>query len=266
MNDASGNPAAAQADSRRLRAPGWVFPALLLAVLILSVLRFDLIESLLGIRARGLLVSRIPLWELALQHLGLVAASSAAAVPIALGLGIAAVRFSESGLRALLVAAGSAAQTFPSAAVLALSVPLAGFGFAPTFLALSLYGMLPVLHNTIAGLEGVPEAAVDAARGMGMRPRQVLIRVQLPLALPVILAGVRTSVVINTAAATLGAAMGAGGLGLPIISGIRSFDPALILRGAVPSALLALFADASLRRLEDRARRAAGGKPDGRGA
>ena len=231
----------------------WLFPALLLAALFLAVLRFDLIESLLGIRSRGLFVSRIPLWELALQHLGLVAASSAAGVPIALGLGIAAVRFSKTGLRSLLVAAGSVAETFPSAAVLALAVPLAGFGFAPTFLALSLYGMLPVLHNTIAGLESVPEAAVDAARGMGMKPCQILGRVQLPLALPVIVAGIRTSVVINIAAATLGAAMGAGGLGLPIISGIRGFDTALILRGAIPSALLALFADASLRRLEDRA-------------
>lgn len=254
--------AESRADGRALRregGPGWLVPALLLGILVLSVLRFDLLETVLGIRPRGLLVSRIPLWELALQHLGLVAASSAVAVPLALVLGIAAVRFSGSGLRALLVAAGSAAETFPSAAVLALAVPLAGFGFAPTFLALSLYGMLPVLHNTIAGLEGVPEAAVDAARGMGMMPRQVLARVQLPLALPVILAGVRTSVVINTAAATLGAAMGAGGLGLPIISGIRSFDTALILRGAIPSALLALFGDATLRRLEDRARRAAGG-------
>lgn len=236
----------------------WLFPVLLLAALVLAVLRFDLVEALLGIRSRGLLVSRIPLWELALQHLGLVAASSAVAVPIALGLGIAAVRYSGTGLRSLLVAAGSIAETFPSAAILALAVPLAGFGFKPTFFALSIYGMLPVLHNTIAGLETVPIAAVDAAQGMGMTPRQILVRVQLPLALPVIMAGIRTSLVVNVAAATLGAAMGAGGLGLPIISGIRSFDTALILRGAIPSALLALFADASLRRLEDRARQAAG--------
>jgi osmoprotectant transport system permease protein len=251
--------AAAARPGRAGRArESWLFPVLLLLLLVLAVLRFDLVESLLGIRSRGLLVSRIPLWELALQHLGLVAASSAAGVPIALGLGIVAVRHSGSGLRSLLVAAGSVAETFPSAAVLALAVPLAGFGFPPTFLALSIYGMLPVLNNTIAGLENVPEAAVDAARGMGMTPRQVLFRVQLPLSLPVIVAGIRTSVVINIAAATLGATMGAGGLGLPIISGIRSFDTALILRGALPSALLALFADASLRRLEDRARRASG--------
>ena len=241
----------------------WLFPILLLGALVLTVLRFDLVEALLGIHARGLLVSRIPLWELALQHLGLVAAASAVAVPTALGLGIAAVRYSGTGLRSLLVAAGSIAETFPSAAVLALAVPLAGFGFKPTFFALSIYGMLPVLHNTIAGLENVQETAVDAARGMGMTPRQILVRVQLPLALPVIVAGIRTSVVVIVAAATLGAAMGAGGLGLPIISGIRSFDTALILRGAIPSALLALFADASLRLLEDRARHAAGNGESG---
>lgn len=233
----------------------WLPPLLLLAGFCLAVLRFDLVEAALGVRSKGLLVSRFPLWELAGQHLALVAASSGISLIVALGLGIVAVQPFGAGLRPLLVAAGSLAETFPSAAVLALAVPFVGYGFEPTFLALFLYGMLPVLHNTIAGIEAVPPATVDAARGMGMSPRQVLLRVQLPLAVPVIVAGLRTSVVVNIGAATLGAAVGAGGLGMPIISGIRSFDTALVLRGSIPVALLALFADTLFRRLERGAQR-----------
>jgi len=239
----------------RLLLRTWLPPALLLAAFCVVVLRFDLVEAALGVRSKGLLVSRFPLWELALQHLALVSASSGLSLFIALALGIAAVQPRGAGLRPLLVAAGSFAETFPSAAILALAVPFLGYGFKPTFLALLLYGMLPVLHNTIAGIEAVPAATVDAARGMGMSARQVLARVQLPLAASVIVAGLRTSVVVNIGAATLGAAVGAGGLGMPIISGIRSFDAALVLRGSIPVALLALLADTLLRRLERRARR-----------
>jgi osmoprotectant transport system permease protein len=242
--------------SRAVRiARAWLPPLLLLAAFCLAVFRFDLVEGLLGVRTKGLLVSRFPLWELAVQHLALVGASTAIALVAALGLGITAVQPFGAGMRPLLVAAGSLAETFPSAAILALAVPFVGYGFEPTFIALFLYGMLPVLHNTIAGIEGVPAATVDAARGMGMSGLQVLLRVQLPLAAPVIVAGLRTSIVANIGAATLGAAVGAGGLGMPIISGIRSFDTALVLRGAVPVALLALFADALLRRLERRGTR-----------
>ncbi len=230
----------------------WLPPLLLAAGFCLAVLRFDLVEAALGVRSKGLLVARFPLWELAGQHLLLVAVSSGLSLLVALGLGIAAVQPFGAGIRPLLVAAGSFAETFPSAAILALAVPFLGYGFEPTFLALFLYGMLPVLHNTIAGIEAVPAVTVDAARGMGMSPAQVLLRVQLPLAAPVIVAGLRTSVVVNVGAATLGAAVGAGGLGMPIISGIRSFDTALVLRGSIPVALLALLADALFRRLERR--------------
>jgi osmoprotectant transport system permease protein len=227
----------------------WLPPLLLLCGFVLAVLRFDLVEAALGVRSKGLLVSRFPLWELAAQHIALVAASSGLSLLVALALGIAAVQPLGAGLRPLLVAAGSFAETFPSAAILALAVPFLGYGFEPTFLALFLYGMLPVLHNTISGIEGVSATTVDAARGMGMSTAQVLLRVQLPLAAPVIVAGLRTSVVVNIGAATLGAAVGAGGLGMPIISGIRSFDTALVLRGSIPVALLALFADSLFRRL-----------------
>ena len=135
-------------------------------------------------------------------------------------------------------------------AVLALAVPLVGFGFRPTVLALFLYGILPVLTNTIAGLEGVPAETLEAAEGMGMTPWQVLTRVQAPLALPVILAGVRTSVVINVGTATVGAVIGAGGLGTAIVAGLVRENPSFVLQGALGAALLALLLDRALGLLE----------------
>jgi osmoprotectant transport system permease protein len=135
-------------------------------------------------------------------------------------------------------------------AVLALMVPVVGFGARPTIVALLVYGLLPVVRNTISGLEGVPAEVVQAARAMGMTKGQVLRRVELRLALPVIMAGVRTSVVINIGTATLGATIGAGGLGAPIIAGLIGQNPAYILEGAVVAGLLAVIADNALEQAE----------------
>jgi osmoprotectant transport system permease protein len=124
-----------------------------------------------------------------------------------------------------------------------LAVPILGFGFQPTVLALTMYGVLPVLFNTIAGIRSLPTGVLESAAGMGMRPWQVLWRVELPLAAPVILAGVRVSVVVNVSTATLGAIAGAGGFGAPIVSGLANQDPAVTLQGAVLASLLALGLD-----------------------
>jgi osmoprotectant transport system permease protein len=129
-------------------------------------------------------------------------------------------------------------------------VPVVGFGARPTIVALLVYGLLPVVRNTISGLEGVPAEVVQAARAMGMTKGQVLRRVELRLALPVIMAGVRTSVVINIGTATLGATIGAGGLGAPIIAGLIGQNPAYILEGAVVAGLLAVIADNALEQAE----------------
>jgi osmoprotectant transport system permease protein len=232
--------------------PYWLAAGLLAALFLLMIFRWSWFESLalLALPRKDVLRQRTPLWVLAGQHLGLVVITSALAVALAGGLGIAATRPKAQELRAVLVRLASLAETFPSAAIMALSVPLLGYGFKPTFLALFLYGILPVLRNTIVGIEGVSPEVVGAALGMGFGRARLLWRIQLPLALPVLLAGVRISVVINISAATLGATVGAGGFGVPILSGLRSLDPVLILRGSLPVALLAVVADTAFRAVE----------------
>jgi len=141
-------------------------------------------------------------------------------------------------------------QTFPPVAVLALAVPVLGFGLLPTVVALFLYGMLPVVRNTIAGLRAVPASLLDAAYGMGMSQIQTLFRVEIPLSAKVIIAGIRISVIINIGTAMIGAVIGAGGLGSPIIAGLVQDNLAYILEGSVPAALLAVLADQFLGNIE----------------
>ncbi|PPK51644.1 ABC transporter permease [Marinobacter persicus] len=137
----------------------------------------------------------------------------------------------------------SIGQTFPPVAVLALAVPALGFGEAPIVVALILYGLLPILRNTLAGLEGLDPAVREAARGMGMSPMQVLLQVELPLAGRVILAGIRTSVTINIATAAIGSTIGARTLGDPVIAGLVNGNTAYVLQGAILIGLLALTTD-----------------------
>jgi osmoprotectant transport system permease protein len=199
------------------------------------------------------------LMTLLLQHLALVALSSVVSAVIGISAGVFVTRPAGADFFDVANDLANLAQTFPPIAVFALAVPLLGFGFAPTVLALTIYGILPILHNTIAGLENLPPDVLESARGLGLSPLQSLWRVELPLAAPVIMAGVRVSVVINVATATLGAVAGAGGLGAPIISGLVNDDPAVTLEGAVMAGLLALTADGALGILN----RALDGRPSG---
>lgn len=128
-------------------------------------------------------------------------------------------------------------------AVLALAVPVLGFGEAPILVALILYGLLPILRNTLAGLEGVDATVRQAALGMGMSPFQVLLQVELPLAGRVILAGIRTSVTINIATAAIGSTIGARTLGDPVIAGLVNGNTAYVLQGAILIGMLALTVD-----------------------
>jgi osmoprotectant transport system permease protein len=197
-----------------------------------------------------LLYPRATLLQFTREHLALVGVSSALTVGIGLPLGIWATRRSGRDFRSLIEAGIDVGQTFPPVAVLALAMPLLGFGFWPTIVALILYGLFPVVSNTIAGIEAVSPNVLEAARGMGMSPTQILFRVELPLAARVILAGIRTSVVINIGTATIGAAIGAGGLGDPIIVGLVTQNMSYVLEGAIPAALLAIVADAALASVE----------------
>jgi osmoprotectant transport system permease protein len=131
-------------------------------------------------------------------------------------------------------------QTVPALALLVIMVPVFGIGAGPALVALFVYALLPIVRNTHAGITGIPPLLREAAEALGLPACPRLLRIELPLALPTILAGIKTAAVINVGGATLGALVGAGGYGQPILTGIRLDDTALILEGAIPAALLAL--------------------------
>ncbi len=186
--------------------------------------------------------------EQVFTHLGLTVASLALAVLMGLPLGILITRRPKWAASVLGIT--SVLQTIPSIALLGFMIPLLGIGSRPAIVALFLYALLPIVRNAYAGITGVAPHIRDAARGMGMTDGQVLARVELPLALPVIFAGIRTATVINVGVATLAAYIGAGGLGEFIFGGIALNNSYMILAGALPAAGLAIVLDQALGRLQ----------------
>jgi len=192
------------------------------------------------------------------QHLLLVVASAAIAVAIGVPLGVVLTR--RPRLSRPVLGAANVVQTIPSLALFGFLIPiplLGGIGARTAIVALVVYGILPILQNTHAGIRSVDPAVVEAATGLGMTDRQRLLWVELPLAFPIVLAGVRIAVVVGIGLATIAAAIGAGGLGVLIYRGVATVDHRLILAGAVPAAVLALLADFLLGRLEKRRSRPA---------
>ncbi|MGJ3265337.1 MAG: ABC transporter permease [Salinarimonas sp.] len=185
--------------------------------------------------------------DLALNHLALVAGAVAAATIVSVGLAIVVTRPFGAEFLPLSRSIANIGQTFPPIAVLALAVPALGFGAAPTFVALFLYGLLPIFENALTGLTTLQPTVREAAKGMGMTQRQRLLQVELPLALPVILAGIRLSTVIALATATIGSTVAASTLGEVIIAGLLTSNVAFILQGGlVVGALAVLIYDAFL--------------------
>jgi len=174
------------------------------------------------------------------EHLHLVIISLSAAVLLAIPLGILAARISR--LEQLILGIVGIIQTIPSLALLVFMIPLLGIGGPPAILALFLYSLLPIVRNTYSGLQNIPLPVRESALALGLPASARLRRIELPMALPSIMAGIKTSAVINVGTATLGALIGAGGYGQPILTGIRLDDVKLILEGAVPAAALALTA------------------------
>ncbi len=172
------------------------------------------------------------------EHVFLVALSLAAAILVAVPLGILAARRPRAGQ--LLLGAVGIGQTIPALALLVFMVPVVGIGAGPALVALFIYSLLPIVRNTHAGLTGIPAPLLESADALGLPRGARLARIELPLALPTILAGIKTAAVINVGGATLGALVGAGGYGQPILTGIRLDDTGLILEGAVPAAALAI--------------------------
>jgi osmoprotectant transport system permease protein len=181
------------------------------------------------------------LLSLALAHLGTVFIAAAASTLVAVGLAILVTRASGAQFLSLSRTLANIGQTFPPVAVLAVAVPLVGFGQTPTLIALFAYGLLPIFENTVAGFQGCPPAVIDAANGMGMSARQRLLAVELPLAMPLILEGVRLSLVINVGTATIGSTVAAKGLGEVIIAGLLSNNTAFVLQGGLLTGLMAIL-------------------------
>ena len=193
-----------------------------------------------------------PFAQLLWKHAALVAVSSMVAVIVGSALGLFITRPAGAQFKPLLETVVSMGQTFPPVAVLAVAVPIVGFGELPALIALALYGLLPVVQATVTGLQGVPDAVQQAARGMGMSAWDRLRYAEIPLALPVWLAGVRTSVIINIGTAAIASTVGAKTLGSPIIIGLSGFNTAYVLQGAVLVGLLALVTDTAFERLARR--------------
>lgn len=195
---------------------------------------------------------RSELGRLTLEHLGMTAVALLLGCLLAIPLGLALERrrdWAESLIRGVGVT-----QTVPSLALLAFMIPLLGVGWLPAVVALWIYSLYPILRNTYSGVRDAGPEAVEAARALGMTETQILRSIRLPLATPVILAGVRTAAVITVGTATLAAFIGAGGLGEPIVTGLQLANVSMILSGAVPAALLALLVDGVLALVERRLR------------
>ena len=184
------------------------------------------------------------------QHLELLVASSLIIIPLGVGLGILITRENFREFLPLVNNLINNGQTVPTLAVIAIVAPVIGFGFWPAILALILYGLLPVVRNTIVGLESVDRFIIESAQGMGMSPSQSLYRIEIPIASQIIMAGIRTSIVINVGTAALGAFIGSGGLGVPIASGLSMTIDPFVLLGALPAALLAILLDYVLGEVE----------------
>jgi osmoprotectant transport system permease protein len=183
------------------------------------------------------------------SHLAIVAGSSAISLIIGVAAGVFVTRRAGREFRPLVETLVAIGQTVPPVAVLAIAVPLIGFGALPALIALALYGLLPVVRATIAGIESVPRGVVEVADGQGLRRLQRLARIELPLAAPVLLAGVRSSVIINIGTAAIASTVGAKTLGSPIIVGLAGFNTAYVIQGALVVGLLAVVADLGFERI-----------------
>jgi len=239
---------------RRFLASPILWIGLLFAAL---MLRMDALQPLLQRAFPGVepvVYNRDSFLTLFLSQLGLVAAASLAASLVGVALAIFVTRPAGRDFRAMVNALATIGQTFPPAAVLAITVPMVGFGARPTIIALFLYGLLPIIENAVAGLEGVARGVREAAEGMGLSAWQRLRHVELPLAAPVILAGIRVSVTIAIGTATIGSTVGALTLGTPIFDGLVANKIPFVLEGAALVALLAIVTDLLFERLYQRLR------------
>ncbi|MFY9751636.1 MAG: ABC transporter permease [Candidatus Acidiferrales bacterium] len=195
------------------------------------------------------------IWQSTLEHIGLVAVTMLLATAIGVPLGILVTR--RPWLSRPILGAANIAETIPSLALFGFLLPVPWLGARAdrlTVVALTLYALLPIIRNTVAGIHGVDPAVTESARAMGMTDRQILFHVELPLSISYLLAGIRVATVLTIGIATIAAAVGAGGLGEFIFRGLAMVNNEVILAGAIPAAVLAILADVILGGLENRLR------------
>ncbi|QFT61949.1 ABC transporter permease [Roseivivax sp. THAF30] len=233
---------------------------LLLLALVLKPEWFTPVFAPLAPEGAPVIYARSSLLSLSLSHLGLVAAATTAATFVSIMLAILVTREAGAAFRPLSRTITNMGQTFPPVAVLALAVPALGFGNGPTLVALFLYGLLPIFENSVTGLSNLPPATMEAARGIGLNRWQRLIQVELPLALPVILTGIRLSVVISLGTATIGSTVAARTLGEVIIAGLLTSNTAYVLQGGLIVGLFAVAVYDALIQLEARIARRSGAR------
>ncbi len=188
-----------------------------------------------------------------LRHVEVSLIAVILAIVIAIPLGILITRYRK--MAHIVINSANIGQTVPSLAILGMVIPVLGIGLKPAVFALVLRGVLPIINNTYSGIVNVDRSVIEAGKGMGMKNREILRLVELPLSFPVIMAGIRTATVLSISVATLAALIGAGGLGDLIFQGIVMADRNLLLSGSIPTALLAIGADLLLGWLEKRLRK-----------
>ena len=188
-----------------------------------------------------------------LRHIEVSLIAVILSIVIAIPLGILITRYRK--MAHLVINSANIGQTVPSLAILGMVIPVLGIGLKPAVFALVLRGVLPIINNTYSGIVNVERSVIEAGRGMGMKNREILRLVEMPLSFPVIMAGIRTATVLSISVATLAALIGAGGLGDLIFQGIVMADRNLLLLGSIPTALLAIGADLLLGWLEKRLRK-----------
>jgi osmoprotectant transport system permease protein len=186
------------------------------------------------------------------EHVKMVGLAELIAIGVGIPLGILVARPALRKISPIIMGVVNVGQTVPSMAVVAiLAVIMGEFGFTPAVIALFVYGLLPIVRNSYAGINSINPSIIESARGMGMSKRQIIWKIELPLARPVIMAGIRTSTVINVGTAALAALIAAGGLGMIILAGLLNNIPLLLLQGAAPTAALAITLDAILGGIEE---------------
>ena len=229
-------------------------------VLLVIVVIFVYSQMLLTIEPGSMEANMMGSWEIgfknvvdaAAEHVRLVLISTGLAIAVAVPAGILITRQGFRDFSGLILGVANVGQSVPSIAILALFMGILGLGAKTAIFALWLYALLPIVRNTATGIEEVDPNIIEAATGMGMTNRQILLQIELPLAFPVMFAGMRTAAVINVGTAALGAFIGAGGLGMFIITGIPLMRDRMILVGAILTAVLAVLVDWTLGKIQDR--------------